>query len=356
VRAGLLLDANMCLHDDLRGSVSEGPHSEKLTRFWGFEVPLGREGHARVAVLTVIPEEMKEVLAVLGATEAVEYTGVFTSPEAAQEDLTCLPFIVSRCTDRSNGPASNSARNLMEDWRPETIMLVGIAGGIRRVDNPKKPTALADGPALGDVVMGTLIHFGDYGKDLPSGFLPRFLPLVHPPTRLLMRHGEPLRVNTAWGKDIKEWPGDKPPKLHMGEIVAVEAVAGNPLAERQQRIIEYFDKAIAVDMESKGVADALHDYEADVGVHYHPRWLCIRGISDLVVGSEAAAALLDAENDEQRAKWRSAAARSAATVAREVLVGLLSRPTSAHPQQPARLAWPGATRIGLSDPSERVCT
>jgi transcriptional regulator with XRE-family HTH domain len=90
-------------------------------------LPRGREGHARIAILTVIPEEMDEVLQVLGATTEVEMTGVFTSPDALAEGLDCLPFVVSRCSDRSNGPASESARALMEEWRPETIMLVGIA-------------------------------------------------------------------------------------------------------------------------------------------------------------------------------------------------------------------------------------
>jgi nucleoside phosphorylase len=199
-----------------------------------------------------------------------------------------------------------------------------------------------------------MVHFGDYGKELPSGFLPRWLPLVHPPKRLLARHSEGMRVSQDWANAIEPWPSLRPPKLHQGEIVAVEAVAGNPYSARQQTLIEFFDKAIAIDMESKGVAEALFDYEADVGVHYHPRWMCVRGISDLVVGTEQAASLLGSSNSEQRELWRSAASRSAATVAKHLLIRLLSRPTSAHPEQPLRPAWSGAQDIGLSPLDERV--
>jgi len=281
-------------------------------------------------------------------------SGVFTSPAALSEGLDCLPFVVARCSDRSNGPASESARALMEDWRPETIILVGIAGGIRRVNTAVDPHVLEDGPDLGDVVVASMVHFGDYGKDLPSGFLPRWLPLVHPPKRLLARHSEGMRVNQDWANGIEHWPGERPPRLHQGEIVAVEAVAGNPYSARQRTIIETFDKAIAIDMESKGVAEALFDYEADVGVHYHPRWMCVRGISDLVVGTEEAALLLEGSNSAQRELWRNAAARSAAIAARHLLTRLLSRATSSHPAQPRRPGWSGAQNIGVSLVNETV--
>lgn len=279
-------------------------------------------------------------------------TGYFTSPQALAEGVECLPFVVTRSSERSNGPANESARALLEDWRPETLLLVGIAGGIRRLSNTSPPS-LEAGPELGDVVLATMVHFGDYGKDLPSGFLPRWLPLVHPPKRLLTRHGEAMRVNTDWAMGISDWPGDQPPTLHQGEIVAVESVASNPFAARQKAILERFDKAIAIDMESKGVAEALFDYEADVGVHYHPRWMCVRGISDLVVASEQAADLIE-DNATQRERWRTAAARSAAHAARVLLIRLLSVPTSEHPEQPLRPAWQYASQIGVSAPPEKV--
>ncbi|WP_416954977.1 hypothetical protein ACNKF0_00160 [Nocardioides sp. T5] len=292
-------------------------------------------------MLTVIPEEMDAVLDRLGATVEAGLTGAFTSPVAlARRGLDALPFVVARCYERSNEPASRSATNLMEDWRPETIILTGIAGGIRRVVGPIDERRLDDGPDLGDVVVAEMIHFGDYGKDVPGGFLPRWLPLVHPPTTLVRRHTEALRISGDWANGLASHrPDGGHPKLVTGELIAVEAVAGNPYADRQQHLLEYFDKAIAVDMESKGVARALHDYESDVGVHYHPRWLCVRGISDLVVGGDEAAALLAGDNNEQREMWKNYAAMAAAEVTRLIVARLVAQDRPRHEEQPAVAKW-----------------
>ncbi|MDV8004304.1 hypothetical protein [Rhodococcus sp. IEGM 1318] len=308
-----------------------------------------------MAVLTVIPEEMDAVIAVLGADREAGYTGAMTSAAALCSGLDALPFVVARCDERSNGPAGSSARQLLESWRPETIILTGIAGGIRRTESdPTGGIKLDDGPELGDVVIAEMIHFGDYGKDLPSGFLPRWFPLVHPPTSLVRRHTEALRLTTNWANELADQRPDSTgvPKVWTGELVAVEAVAGNPFAPRQQAILNYFDKAIAIDMESMGVARMLHDYEADVGVHYHPRWLCIRGISDLVVGSDDAVALLDeGDNNAQRTQWKGYSAHTAALVTKIILDRLLQQPLPPYPAQPGVPPWnasasPSIDRVG----------
>lgn len=308
----------------------------------------GREGHARFAVLTVIPEEMDEALNVLGASEEVGETAVFTSPLALQEGLTQLPFVVARCRDRSNGPAGITVRDLLEDWHPEVILLVGIAGGIRRLSIGSNPPKLADGPALGDVVLAKMIHFADYGKDLPNGFLPRWLPLTHPSARLVQNSFDVLHRGVPWMDALPDWPSkDHAPRVHEGEVLAVESVAGNPFGVRQQQMIEYFSQTIAVDMESKGVAEAIFAYDRDV--YYNPRWLCIRGISDLVVGSAEAAELLKAElgdNSAQREEWRIPAARSAALCANWVLVRLLKQGRPRLAAQTAVPPWKHAGEIG----------
>lgn len=292
-----------------------------------------------MAILTVIPEEMDAALLSLGATEEVGRGGHFTSPASLACGLHSLPFVVARCTDRSNTPAGNRARDLMEDWRPEVLILSGIAGGIQRIERTPQGQQRLEGPALGDVVVAQMVHFGDYGKDMPDGFLPRFLPLVHPPGVLVMRQFEWLRTKPDWSISIVEpRPAPGSSRLHMGELIAVEAIAGNPLSDRQQAWLGTFDKAIAVDMESMGVARALHDYESIEGVHYHPRWLCIRGISDAVAGTKEAAALLP-NNSAQRDDWKAYASAVAAHVT-QVTVGRLTRQLRPeYPAQPAIPAW-----------------
>src|SRR3546814_19273268 len=71
--------------------------------------------------------------------------------------------------------------------------------------------------------------------------------------------------------------------------------------EYQCRILKEFDKELAVDMESYGLARGV--YNARSTRHYNLNYLIVRGISDLV----------DQEgNNEQRIKWRGYAAATAA--------------------------------------------
>jgi nucleoside phosphorylase len=77
-------------------------------------------------------------------------------------------------------------------------------------------------------------------------------------------------------------------------------------SEVQQALLKPFDKALAVDMESIGIARAV--CEGRSSFWYHPRYIVIRGISDFVAAPE---------NDQMRAKWKSFAAHTAALVTRE---------------------------------------
>lgn len=304
---------------------------------------VGRHGHARVVVLSVIPSEWQAALAEFGCSalsDEVDQLGVY-SPNALHDldrlpdGRPNLPFIVTRTTDRSNGPSQESAQRLLEHWRPEFIVLTGIAGGVRRLTSDG--TAL-EGPEPGDVVIGEYIHYCDYGKDLPNGFLQRYYALAHPPTALIRRHTDRLLLDPSWSNGLRG-SGGAGPKIHHGEILAVESVAANPTSQRQQAWLRHFDKALAVEMESAGVARAVHESEGDV--HYNPRWFVVRGISDSVVGSEEAERLLGSDNQAERDAWAVDAAKSSARVARLLTERLVCRPREVHPAQAAGPAWAG---------------
>lgn len=318
---------------------------------------MGRCGHARVVVLAVIPEEFDAVQDEFGAHREVGSEGVFApehlvlDPEDGVGYL--LPFVIAQCYDRSNTPAMSTANFLLEQWRPEFIVLCGIAGGIRRGEPDSKP-AFLDGPENGDVVVAKYVHYADYGKTGGGGFDMRYIPVVHPPTTVVNQHTQALlRHGTVWPDHVLALHPDgidgKRPNVLTGEIVAVESIAGDPTSPRQKWLIDTFVKAIAVDMESYGVARALHDYNTDV--HYHPRWLCVRGISDSVVGSEADQALLGEANHDQRDRWKPYAAATAAHIARLIVERLLSRPRQVHIEQPGAPAWshPGAPNVSVPD-------
>jgi nucleoside phosphorylase len=70
-----------------------------------------------------------------------------------------------------------------------------------------------------------------------------------------------------------------------------------------------FDKALAVDMESYGMARSV--CERRNSIWYNPRYAIVRGISDM--------ASADAANNETREKWKRYAAQAAAMVARVLI-------------------------------------
>jgi nucleoside phosphorylase len=308
-------------------------------------VPSGRRGHARVTVLTVIEDEFDAALHALGATHEIGVTGVF-SPVVIGEPKPRLPFVVGRCAHRSNMPAQSSATRIIEDWRPEVLVLVGIGGGIMRGRVGDQGVEW-EGPCPGDVVVAEYIHYAEFTKNVPSGSNLRYFPIDQPTSSLVQTHGDALRIA---GQGAESWhaqlpvvrPGPESPALHIGEIVAVEGVAGDPMNAHQKTYLQRFDHAAAVDMESGGVARALH--EARSHVHYNPRWMCIRAISDrvyAVTSEEEEAALPEVENNEEREKWKQYAVAVAAGLTRRVLERLLAEPREAAPADPGAPEFQG---------------
>jgi nucleoside phosphorylase len=113
------------------------------------------------------------------------------------------------------------------------------------------------------------------------------------------------------------------------------------MSDHQKAYLARFDHAIAVDMESIGVARALHDMRADV--HYNPRWMCIRAISDRVpaVGEGQVVDLPAGGNDEERQLWKTYAGAVAGAFTRRILQRLLSEPREEHPMDPSAPAYDG---------------
>jgi nucleoside phosphorylase len=221
--------------------------------------------------------------------------------------------------------------------------LCGIAAGIQRRD---KRTGKLKGPDVGDVIVGTYVHNAEYNKAEDGHLAPRYLPLGHPSLPLVSSYCRPLTRpgRSGWMTDalISARPSGSKFACHEGEIVAVDSVLGDPKNVHHAEITRRYDKAIGVDMESAGVGWAMHSNPQDV--HYNPRWLCIRSVSDVVVyesvahGEDADGEAGDAKADphEMRNEWREPAAQTAAAFAHAVVQSLLSR------ERPSSMADPGA--------------
>lgn len=139
----------------------------------------------------------------------------------------------------------------------------------------------------------------------------------HPSVHLRRNIVKPLVRSFDLGAAVKvPRPETKTkPKILEGEIVCGDKVMGGQNDQLQALLLKPFEKAIAVDMESIGMARAV--CERRTSIWYNPRYLVIRGISDMVTVGE---------NSETRALWKSYAAHAASAVAKAFVGRLLSGP------------------------------
>lgn len=166
------------------------------------------------------------------------------------------------------GPGNVSAGILTakaeEAFRPEYIVMFGIAGGVKDV-------------AIGDVVASSKVYWVEGGKAAEK-FKPRpDFAAVSPSVLQLARA---VSADNAWMGRAKSsggtWPGTgREPQSFVGPIVVGEKVVVDKIAEVAQIISQTFSDAIAVDMEDFG---ALRGGT----VNERAKAIAVRGISDLM--------------------------------------------------------------------------
>ncbi|GGW68519.1 hypothetical protein GCM10010350_61410 [Streptomyces galilaeus] len=294
----------------------------------------GREGHARVVVMTVLDDEFEAVQRELEADFEVNQTSTYSpiSSEEAKGDgeFPVYPFIVAQTADRGTDAAGELPKYLYELYAPEIFIVVGIAGGVQRekIEIRKKGGKRQIGwvgPNPGDVVVAKFVHFYDYAKNIPSGRYLRYFAIDHPCNSLIWQHARAVKRDDKWQQRVADKrPGAsksaKAAKCWEEEIVVTNELAGNPSSAQQIDMLSKFDNAMAVEMESIGIARAIHSLRKTV--HYDPLWMCIRGISDVVyVGTPNLTA--EPDNNLQRKKWKSYASSVAASFARSVVERIL---------------------------------
>jgi nucleoside phosphorylase len=278
-------------------------------------VAQGRNGTARIAVLTIIDEEFGAVSKALSLAHHIPGSAYYCSEAGAPE------VVLRQAPDRSQVPAMNTAREMLEDYRPEALFLVGIAGGI----------AGRSDVGLGDVVVPNYVHYGEFRKLTSKGDLKRYIAFDQPTVSLHERCVHPARRGT-WRERILVEPPEPcgPSNSIVGSLVSGEKVYGDPSHYEQRELVRHYSDAVAVDMESYGVGRAMFD--ARDTVNYNPRLLIIRGISDLVTALDSAempdpaASQAESENNEQRKKWKLYSAAVAAALAAEVIGHFLASP------------------------------
>ena len=242
-------------------------------------------------VLTIIDEEREAAVRLMGLEntewEKMNYWHGKVRSEVNGEDLT---VVVVQSRDRGNIAAAVVASQVIALFEPTNLIVVGIAGGVQG----------QDGIALGDIVVSNDLEYYELSKQAGGAEIPR--PTVHePPSAALLDTSERARLKGQWFSLIQEArPASvaPEPKALRGLVLTGEKLLGDPNSQMLKTLLNKHDKALAVEMESGGVARAVWDNSSN----WKAQFLVIRGISDYcnIEG-----------NQETRDQWKIYAAEAA---------------------------------------------
>ncbi|MEY9211298.1 5'-methylthioadenosine/S-adenosylhomocysteine nucleosidase [Thermobifida halotolerans] len=204
-------------------------------------------------------------------------------------------------TGKGNHTAAVLAERAVQEFSPAALMFVGVAG------------ALWDTPPLGDVVMATHVYAYHGGTSEDDGLKarPRSWETAH----------EIIQLGTYLGRTA-DWtatahPDHPSPKAHFGPIAAGEIVQNSRISHEARWIRQTYNDALAIEMESAGVAQAGHLSGSPVAV--------VRGISDRADGTK--------NTGDDRA-WQPVAAANAAAFALRLAEELLNDRENPMPETP----------------------
>ncbi|MFG2024221.1 nucleosidase [Streptomyces sp. NPDC048825] len=238
-----------------------------------------------VAVLTALSLEYDAALGHLTDVEKLTHPRYGT--RARRGGLPGTPWQVA-LVDMGEGTltAATLTERVLSWLDPEAVLFVGVAGGLK------------DDIEIGDVVVATKVYAVHGGKQTPDGFLDR-------PEAWRASH----RLEQAAKEALRG-------KAHFKPIAVGDVVLADSDSELAGRIRTSYNDAVAIEMESSGVAHAVH-LAGEAGA------LIIRGISDKAnVG----------KSDEDARGSQPRAAANAARAAVAVLHELQPKPTAPQPR------------------------
>ncbi|MFJ8440879.1 5'-methylthioadenosine/S-adenosylhomocysteine nucleosidase family protein [Kitasatospora griseola] len=201
------------------------------------------------------------------------------------------------------------AEQLRTAFAPLAIIFVGVAGSLK------------SDVRLGDVVVADKIYAYDGSKHGPDEQFAR--PAAWSPSHALLQTALHALRGSAWQERIRlgTYRPDRLPEVHVKPVASGETVLNSMDSPLRERLVRVFNDAVAVEMESAGLATVAALGKVDS--------LTIRGISDLADGAKASA---DALGSQQIAASHAAAAAMAVIAA---LPGELMEATAADGSGPA---------------------
>ena len=262
--------------------------------------PEGTRGRAVVGILTITQEEFQAVKRAFKTDVDVAASPYWVRALAAAPagGKPTYDVVVRHAHEQANLNSSDVAREFIEHFRPEYLLLVGTAGGHSKRD-----------VAVGDVVIADFVEDSEYFKLSEGKAVQRKRPYDHPSYELREVYAQQISKKNDWRKHVfVKRPRKGTPRAVIANLASGDKLLANPRNSYQKFILDYFDKAAAFEMEGFGVASQI--YKQRTSVSYNPQYLIVRGISDLVN---------KAGNQSMRVRWRKYAAAAAAAFAKELV-------------------------------------
>jgi nucleoside phosphorylase len=185
---------------------------------------------------------------------------------------------------RGNERAAASVEHAIATWRPQILVICGIAGGLRDA-------------RVGDVVAATKVYGYEAGEDTDAGLLPR--PESISTSFPLHQRAQLIAEDRSWADGLE----GAPRVFHRPIASGSKVITGNASAAAEH-IKRHSGDAQAVDTESHGALAAAQRHPAVEAI-------AVRGISDLL-GDKTK----EADKHRQPIAARNAAAFALTLIAR----------------------------------------
>jgi nucleoside phosphorylase len=186
-------------------------------------------------------------------------------------------------TGAGNIVATRQTKAAIDYFKPDVILFVGIAGGIKDV-------------RIGDVVAATEVYNYELGKIEEQM---RYRPKSEKSTHQLVEIAKHEAESPEWLERLSSIQSSQPPNVFVKPIASGEKVVASTGSELFKSLRANFSDAVAVEMEGYGF---LHATFADPNIQA----IVIRGISDLIDGKNDAS--IESEEIRQERASRHASA------------------------------------------------
>jgi adenosylhomocysteine nucleosidase len=269
---------------------------------------LGRKPAIDIVILTVLESEYAVAMAQVKDLSPIEGPGAqryrWMLGEIESDTYgRAFRVLVGMTGDKGEVAGALATRATIARWDPDTVLLVGIAGGI------------GGAASLGDVVLPTTIWNYEVGH-LGSGFTPKLTVRFEPDPALLQAA---MEVAPDWPQAIRAKPPGPlpPPRVVSGVVASGDKVIESKGSELYSDVAHAEPDIVAVEMEGAGAAAAIRDASEE---GHDTTFMMVRGISDVIranpEGEERAG---ETYVDPERERWRNYAAQVAAAFAAELI-------------------------------------